>query len=416
MNRKYYILHIILTSILYGGCDTEENVPPANAETFVKFYGGEFAEQGFDLLQTSDGGFFIVGTSNSKTFGENWDIFMVKTDSFGITQWNDIVGGTGEDIGRSVKSTPDGGFIVVGDYTQEDGNKDIILIKLDSRGNQQWLQTYDNTKDSIQFVDQGFAVDVNDQGGYLVIGSTLPHRNITASSDSSDIIALNIDSNGQLIRMETEIGFSGNDYGKSFVFDRSDQNYAYFLGTTDTRADPTQSGTNVFIGVINRQLSRVSALRLGTDQNEEGVKLIYSNDDQLIALGTILQNNNNRIYLAKYRFTGTNWIKGFEQVISSNNLGFTAENIILTTDGYVILATEKISALTSNWVMIKTNFNGEEQWKRNFGGDFHDKAAAVVQSQDRGFVATGQVSFSASNEKAKMCLVKTNSEGEMVPN
>ena len=76
------------------------------------------------VQQTTDGGYILAGITSSYGAGD-WDAWLVKTDTNGNKQWDKTFGGTGKDLGSSVKQTTDGGYILAG------GTKgDLWLIKL----------------------------------------------------------------------------------------------------------------------------------------------------------------------------------------------------------------------------------------------------------------------------------------------
>jgi parallel beta-helix repeat protein len=81
-----------------------------------KTYGGRSTEKANSLVVTSDGGYAIVGRTFS--FGPgNDDFWLIKTDKNGITEWDQTYGGIHADIAESVVETSDGGYALVGTST-----------------------------------------------------------------------------------------------------------------------------------------------------------------------------------------------------------------------------------------------------------------------------------------------------------
>jgi len=86
------------------------------------------------VRQTSDGGYILAGYIYTGIW-PNYDIFLIKTYANGNVQWAKIYGGGNRDEGAFVQQTSDGGYIVVG--TTESfgaGSADILLIKTDANG------------------------------------------------------------------------------------------------------------------------------------------------------------------------------------------------------------------------------------------------------------------------------------------
>lgn len=105
-----------------------------NGETiWTNTFGGQFWDYGYSAQQTIDGGYIITGSTPSN--GNSYDVYLIKTDNIGDTLWTKTFGGVYDDRGVSVQQTTDGGFIVTGSKLMpEKGATDIYLIKTDEYG------------------------------------------------------------------------------------------------------------------------------------------------------------------------------------------------------------------------------------------------------------------------------------------
>ena len=150
-------------------------------EVWKEVYGGTETEGGYSVQQTNDGGFIIVGYTNS--FGNGgFDIFLLKTGSDGNQEWNKTFGSNETDKGYSVKQTDDLGFIISG-ITSADYGFDIRVVKTDADGNEEWNKVYGSTLN-----DFGFNIIQTDDDGFVVVGYT----EIFGSEDE-DVLLLKID-------------------------------------------------------------------------------------------------------------------------------------------------------------------------------------------------------------------------------
>jgi len=98
-----------------------------------------YANVGYEIYsvhQTYDGGYVLAGA----TLSQAW---IVKTDPHGNIQWGKTYGASGTARALSALQTFDGGYIMAGHiHSQGDAGNSALLIKMDPDGNIQWSKTY----------------------------------------------------------------------------------------------------------------------------------------------------------------------------------------------------------------------------------------------------------------------------------
>ena len=134
---------------------------------WTRTYGGDSTDLGYSVLQTSDGGYIIAGSTESFGAGE-FDVYLIKADANGDTIWTKTYGGTEYDFGYSIAQTFDGGYIAAG-YTESYGAglRDVYLIRTDSLGDTLWTKTFGGDSH-----DGGYSIQQTSDGGYVVVGYT----------------------------------------------------------------------------------------------------------------------------------------------------------------------------------------------------------------------------------------------------
>ncbi|MDQ3191267.1 MAG: hypothetical protein M3Q58_06720, partial [Bacteroidota bacterium] len=110
-------------------------------ELWKKLYGGSSVDGGFCVRQTPDGGYAVLGQTHSMGEGLG-DFYFFKTDADGNQQWEKTYGGEMPEEGRYFSLTNDGGFVLVGKTESFGaGDEDIYVVKTNSSGELEWSKT-----------------------------------------------------------------------------------------------------------------------------------------------------------------------------------------------------------------------------------------------------------------------------------
>lgn len=195
-------------------------------EEWNKTFGGPGYDNGQSVQETSDGGYILVGRTES--YGVGCDLWLIKIDSEGNEEWSRIFGGSGFDGGWSVQETKDDGYIIAGETASYGADDiDLWLIKTDSEGNEEWNKTFGGLG-----TEYGNSVRETSDGGYIVTGDTT-----SFSAGSTDLWLIKTDSEGNEVWNRT-YGGSDSDGSKS-VQETSDDGYIITGYTTSFGSEGT---------------------------------------------------------------------------------------------------------------------------------------------------------------------------------
>ena len=146
----------------------------------------------FDIQQTTDGGFVLVGYAIAP--GENYNPWIAKLSSTGQLQWTHVFVDPNSQYSAaySVRQTADGGYIVGGEVsyavTSSYTESEITVFKLDSTGTLVWQRDY------AAGVDAYFqSLALTSDGGAIVSGTVSTQ---TATTYTSSVFLLKLDSTG----------------------------------------------------------------------------------------------------------------------------------------------------------------------------------------------------------------------------
>ncbi|WCK57565.1 hypothetical protein PP175_26225 (plasmid) [Aneurinibacillus sp. Ricciae_BoGa-3] len=195
-------------------------------KVWSKSYGGTQADSFASIVPTPDGGYLTVGYSNgidgdfSKGSHGNNDAVVIKLDANGNKVWTKSFGGSASDQFDKVILTSDGGFVVVGRSESNDqdmqglskGQADAIIVKYDANGTKLWSKVFGGSQ-----TDNFYSVAPTADGGVIAVGTSSSHDGDTTKMNLPYIpngvsyaIALKYDSKGNQVFAKPYLGLSSN--------------------------------------------------------------------------------------------------------------------------------------------------------------------------------------------------------------
>jgi len=186
---------------------------------WTKTYGGVNWDYGSDIQEINDNGFIMTGHSNSFGTG-NYDVYLIKSDNNGDTLWTKTYGGTNDEYSYSVKQTNDGGFIITGKIgIYETSHFDVYLIKTNTNGDTVWTRNFGG-----EGYDVGSSVVQTTDGSFIIIGQTSSY-----GAGGNDIYLIKTESYGDTVWTKT---FGGADSERGFSIQETQDNGYIMCGVT----------------------------------------------------------------------------------------------------------------------------------------------------------------------------------------
>lgn len=315
-------------------------------------YGGILNEQGIRFDLTEDHGFILTGNTRSIGAGSN-DIYLVKVNQFGMVEWDMPYGILYQDFGMWVEQTSDKGYIVTGyKWGQGYGGEDVVLLKTDPYGVQQWKKYIGHPHR-----DQGFCVkELPD--GYIITGHSL------SFSEDGDIYVIRTDAEGEVI------------WEKNLGTDQIDYSY----GIT-----PAPDGQFILAGVK------------GGFYNVDLTIFRIPSSEALIAR---IDDQGELVWQKFYGGAGHDW---FWAVQPAPDGGY-----------YCLGSTQSYGEGSFDMYLMKISEEGDELWHKTFGGSRFDYGQSLEVSPEGNLYLLGTTGSFGQNESTDLFLVKTDPSGEKI--
>ncbi|MFD0795957.1 hypothetical protein ACFQZJ_00680 [Maribacter chungangensis] len=366
------------------------------------------------------------------------------TTFLGEVAWIKTVGGTGEETAQAIITTTDGGYAVLGFTNSIDGDidgkstavNDYLLLKFDGQGNLEWNNTYGGSKD-----DRGQSLVQTKEGGFALTGYAMSDDGDGSINNGfHDNWVVKVDVLGSM-EWEKSFGFSGHDHSYDIV-ETQDGGLFFtgFLDITSARADGntekantlTRHGVGEFWGT---KIDASGALQwrgyFGGTNNDRSHAVVESDDGGFVMAGF---SESNDFDISNTQGSYDFWVV---KVDANGNLLWErsyggsgieiAYDIAKTQDGGYVIAGNTFSSDgdisgtkgESDVWLVKIDASGSLVWEHTYGGSSFDAAQAVISSKNGGYFIVGSSKSINKDADANygendIWLVKTDDLGNLV--
>jgi len=409
-------------------------VPP---QQWSRHYGGADVDIPYSIKFTTDGGTIVAGYTDSKGGDvspqpnrEYWDLWVLKLDQCGNIQWERSFGGTGYESARDILQTSDGGYLVLGETNSTDGGvingyggtKDIWLLKLSASGNLEWQKRYGGTG-----LDIGNHIAATTDGGFLIAASSSSNdgdiRGNHSTGTYTDGVLMKVNAGG-VLQWSKCYGGSKNEElfdievinGTTFV--------AGFTNSVDGDIPPNQKNYDVWLLAIDAGGNKVLSKIYGGSQNDVAYCMSKGANGSLTLAGYTTSTDGD---VSGAKGSQDYWIINVDQrgrlnwqkvlggtdaeyaktILTDRDSSYIIGGVTYSDDGDVTGALGE-----GDFWTIKLSPSGEVLWKRNWGGSDNDHLRFMIRNPVRneyylaGDSESGDGDFSNAQGDADFAVIK----------
>lgn len=344
-------------------------------------YGGSLYEKGYAVRQTGDGGYVLAGTASSNdgdvsgNHGYN-DLWIIKLDPTGLLEWQRSYGGSSGDEAWSIDPTLDGGYIVAGVTLSSDG--DVVG---DPPGADCWVIKLDGNGDlewqkalGGSGVERLYAIEQTTDGGYIMTGQTNSNNgDVSGNHGLDDVWIVKLDAMGTILWQRC-LGGSNYDIAQA-IQQTIDGGFVIAGWTSSNDGDVSGNHGSADFWVVKTDTAGIIQWQsaIGGSADETAFSVLQTIDHGFIVAG---------------------W--------SDSNDGDVSDN----------------QGLHDLWI-VKLDVNGTLQWQAPFGGTDYDLAYSVQQTADEGFVIGGRTEsndgdVTGNHGQSDVWLLKVDANGTLL--
>ena len=230
-----------------------------------KEFGGIYSDQAKDVIELQNGGFMMIGITQSFGLGTT-SMYVVRTDASGNEVWSRTFGGDGVDGGSELIQLNTFEVMLLG-FTSSfgAGDRDIYLQRVSVDGDSLWSSTYGGAGYE---ESQAFAQTAD--GGFVM-------SNHTASEEPNhSLMATRLNAGGTVIWQQEFGTITAHEGGEGMLVDR--QGNFIFLGRTNGFGNDEQ----IYFIKTNKDGDVLEELNFGAEGDQLGTDILEADNAYFI--------------------------------------------------------------------------------------------------------------------------------------
>ena len=329
------------------------------------------------------GNVYVTGSANN-------NYLTIKYSPQGDTLWKAVYAGPAndDDTPNSIFVDAAGNVYITGKSFGNFSETDYATVKYDANGTQLWIQRYNGTNNDN---DEAVSVAVDGSGNVYAGGWS------SALNGSTDFVIVKYSPAGSQLWVRSYNGpAGGNEFMSKMIIDAAGNIYAA------GRSRGVSNDDFLTLKYNSSGTLQWSARLGGTGNgNDAAVSLTVDNAGSVIVTGYTAGNGTAKDYTTvKYNNAGVQqWIKNYNRTGTTQDeaVGIVSDN---TGNIYVTGFCTGSGTSTFDYVTVKYNSNGDQQWAKVFNSGLvgvDDKAASIDIDQTGNIYVTGSTISSGSD-------------------
>lgn len=377
----------ILTVLILLLCNINANAQVSLEWDVTHNGSANLNDEGKSIVYDGQGN--VVVTGNVISTGINYDIATVKYNSAGVRQWAVVFNGPGNDADYAVDiATDNAANIYVAGKSRNNGDYDMLLIKYNSAGVQQWAVTWNSPSG---LTDEGYSVIVdNNQNAYITGYAEI-------SGFNTNYVTVKYNSSGVLQWARQYDGPIANSPDAAFFVESDQSGNVYVTGTSTAPG----TGSDFLTIKYNPQGDSVWVRRFagpGNSHNEIPQGLDVDQSGNVYITGFYSGPQSIDYMTIKYNTSGTQqWAIAYDSTHGQD----IPEDITVDPNGNVfVTGRSRINSTYNDFCTIKYNSSGVRQWLRVYDNltESRDDIGLDVEADAQGNVyVTGITNEDGSN-------------------